>query len=91
MVDPGTAANYPVNTVASRPRRPVLRGPTIAIVPAVLDPLPDIAMHVVELCVPKTSSVFHLMRESLNVGRDGRIDILPLEPGRVDLQAQEPA
>ena len=32
---------------------------------------------------------FDLMTESLNVGRDGRIDIFPLEPGRVVLQAQE--
>jgi hypothetical protein len=30
------------------------------------------------------------MTESLNVGRDGRADILPFEPGRVALQAQEP-
>jgi hypothetical protein len=29
------------------------------------------------------------MTESLNVGRDGRADILPLEPGRVVVQAQE--
>ena len=32
---------------------------------------------------------FDLMTESLNVGRDGRADILPLERGRVVLQAQE--
>jgi len=32
---------------------------------------------------------FDLMTESLNVGRDGRADILPFEPGRVALQAQE--
>jgi len=32
---------------------------------------------------------FDLMTESLNVGRDGRGDILPLEPGRVVVQAQE--
>jgi hypothetical protein len=30
------------------------------------------------------------MAESLNVGREGRADILPLEPGRLVLQAQEP-
>jgi len=33
---------------------------------------------------------FDLLTESLNVGGDGRADILPLEPGRLDLQAQEP-
>jgi hypothetical protein len=32
---------------------------------------------------------FDLMTESLTVGRDGRADIFPLEPGRLDLQAQE--
>src|SRR5262249_3222504 len=31
------------------------------------------------------------MTESLNVGRDGRADILPLEPGRVVGQAEEQA
>ena len=31
-----------------------------------------------------------LMRESLNVGHDGRADILHLEPGCLALQAQEP-
>jgi hypothetical protein len=34
---------------------------------------------------------FDLMTESLNVGRDGRADSLPLEPGCFALQAQEPA
>jgi len=29
------------------------------------------------------------MTESLNVGGDGRVDILPLEPRRIVLQAQE--
>ena len=33
---------------------------------------------------------FELTTESLNVDRNGRSDILPLEPGRLDLQAQEP-
>jgi Integrase core domain len=31
---------------------------------------------------------FDLMTETLNVGRNGRADILPLEPGRLVLQAQ---
>jgi hypothetical protein len=34
---------------------------------------------------------FDLMTESLNVGRDGRADSLPLEPGCLALQVQEPA
>jgi hypothetical protein len=33
---------------------------------------------------------FDLTTESLNVGHNGRADILPLEPVRLDLQAQEP-
>jgi hypothetical protein len=33
---------------------------------------------------------FELTTESLNVDHNGRADILPLEPGRLDLQAQEP-
>jgi hypothetical protein len=33
---------------------------------------------------------FDLMAESLNVGRADRADILPLEPGRLVLQAKEP-
>jgi hypothetical protein len=32
-----------------------------------------------------------LVTESLNVGRDGRADIPPFEPGCVGLQTQEPA
>jgi hypothetical protein len=32
---------------------------------------------------------FDLTPESLNVDHNGRADILPLEPGRLDLQAQE--
>ena len=32
---------------------------------------------------------FDLMTESLNVGHDGRTDILPLESGCLELQAQE--
>jgi hypothetical protein len=34
---------------------------------------------------------FGLTTESLNIGRDGCADGLPLEPGYLALQAQEPA
>ena len=33
---------------------------------------------------------FDLTKESLNVDHNGRADILPLEPGRLALQVQEP-
>jgi hypothetical protein len=42
--------------------------------------------HSVPVCTENLVR-FDLMTESLNVGRDGRADILPLEPGRVVVQA----
>jgi len=41
-------------------------------------------------CVCRKRRPFDLMTESLIVGHDGRADILPLEPGYLALQAQEP-
>jgi hypothetical protein len=41
-------------------------------------------------CVYRKLVRFDLTTESLNVDRNGRADILPLEPVRLDLQAQEP-
>src|SRR5215831_3621856 len=41
-------------------------------------------------CVYRKRRPFDLITESLNVGHDGRADILRLEPGCLALQAQEP-
>jgi len=41
-------------------------------------------------CVCRKRRPFDLMTESLNVGHDGRADILPLEPGCLALQVEGP-
>ena len=41
-------------------------------------------------CVYRKPRPLDLMRESLNVGRDGRVDLPALEPGGLALQVQVP-
>ena len=47
-VDPGAAAQYAAAAPAGDPCRTVRRGADVSIVPAVLDPLPHVAVHVVQ-------------------------------------------
>src|SRR5215475_4211712 len=49
FVVPGTAAHDTLSAVATcRPCRAVRRRSVVVVVPAILDPLPDIAVHVVQ-------------------------------------------
>ena len=49
VVEPGTATQHTPTTVpAARPRRAIARSPSIVLMPAVLDPLPHVAVHVVQ-------------------------------------------
>src|SRR6266481_2849179 len=45
---PGAAADAAPPAIALRPRRPVGRGAFVALVPAILDPLPDVALPLEE-------------------------------------------
>ena len=45
---PGTTADHADRAIARQPRRPVTRGTPITSIPAILRPLPDIAMHIVK-------------------------------------------
>ena len=46
--EPGTAAEHPVSASTICPRRTIRGRPAVALVVAILDPFPDIAVHVVE-------------------------------------------
>ena len=48
IVEPGTAADDAATANLSRPRRTISGCSVVIVVIAVLDPLPDVAMHVVE-------------------------------------------
>jgi hypothetical protein len=48
FVVPGAAAHHAAAAIAAGPGAAVIWRPLVVVVPAVLDPLPDIAMHVVE-------------------------------------------
>src|SRR5262245_43228099 len=49
MASPGTAANHTILAIALRyPGRAVVGGTFVVGVPTILDPLPDIAVHIVE-------------------------------------------
>src|SRR5262245_10097953 len=49
LVAPGTAADDTVARIAAeQPRRSVCRRAVVVLVPAILDPLPDIAVHIVK-------------------------------------------
>ena len=47
LAAPCSAPHDPTPAITTQPRRTILRGTPIAVIPAVLDPLPDIAVNIV--------------------------------------------